>query len=62
MLFRLPATFATHALLGSLVAQSECGDVERTPTYDEYLRSSRMAPVATERLLEKICDLHSAHK
>ncbi|VDM39092.1 unnamed protein product [Toxocara canis] len=59
---RLPATLATHALLGSYVAQAERGDFQDTPGYDDFLRDCRLAPVPSSTLYEKIRELHKQHK
>uniref|UniRef100_A0A915AEP7 Moesin/ezrin/radixin homolog 1 n=1 Tax=Parascaris univalens TaxID=6257 RepID=A0A915AEP7_PARUN len=59
---RLPATFATLALLGSYIAQAERGDFHDTPDYDDFLRDCRLAPVPSTALYEKIRELHKQHK
>uniref|UniRef100_F1KU02 Moesin/ezrin/radixin homolog 1 n=1 Tax=Ascaris suum TaxID=6253 RepID=F1KU02_ASCSU len=59
---RLPATFATLALLGSYIAQAERGDFQDTPDYDDFLRDCRLAPVPSSALYEKIRELHKQHK
>ncbi|CAG9538757.1 unnamed protein product [Cercopithifilaria johnstoni] len=59
---RLPATLATHALLGSYVAQSVLGDYEPSLQYIDFLRSCNLAPMPNETLYEKIEELHKHHK
>ena len=66
MLFRLPGSFVTYALLGSYTAQAELGD------YDEsehgggygYLQEIPFAPqgIQSDELLEKIAELHRSHR
>ncbi|KAH7730140.1 FRM-1 protein [Aphelenchoides avenae] len=60
---KLPATFATHALLGSYIAQSEFGDyVPNLDGYDAFLRNARIAPIVTSDLNEKVRELHRQNK
>ncbi|VDN04314.1 unnamed protein product [Thelazia callipaeda] len=59
---KLPATVATHALLGSYVAQSEQGDYEPSLQYVDFLKSCRLAPLSNDTLYEKIEELHKQHK
>uniref|UniRef100_A0A4W4HJ88 FERM domain-containing protein n=1 Tax=Electrophorus electricus TaxID=8005 RepID=A0A4W4HJ88_ELEEL len=54
---RLPCSFATHSLLGSLVAQSELGDHDPELCAD-YVGDLRLAPNQTRELEEKVTDLH----
>uniref|UniRef100_A0A0R3RHF2 Moesin/ezrin/radixin homolog 1 n=1 Tax=Elaeophora elaphi TaxID=1147741 RepID=A0A0R3RHF2_9BILA len=59
---KLPATLATHALLGSYVAQSVRGDYEPSLQYIDFLRSCYLAPMPNETLYEKVEELHKHHK
>ncbi|VIO97060.1 conserved hypothetical protein,hypothetical protein [Brugia malayi] len=59
---RLPATLATHALLGSYVAQSVRGDYEPSLQYIDFLRNCHLAPIPNEILYEKVEELHKNHK
>ncbi|KAL3998890.1 FERM N-terminal domain family protein [Acanthocheilonema viteae] len=59
---KLPATLATHALLGSYVAQSVRGDYEPSLQYIDFLRSCDLAPAPNETLYEKVEELHKHHK
>ncbi|VDK44521.1 unnamed protein product [Anisakis simplex] len=59
---RIPATLATHSLLGSYVVQAERGDYEDTPDYDDFLQDCRLAPVPSATLYEKVRELHRQHK
>uniref|UniRef100_A0A1I7VBH7 Moesin/ezrin/radixin homolog 1 n=1 Tax=Loa loa TaxID=7209 RepID=A0A1I7VBH7_LOALO len=59
---KLPATLATHALLGSYVAQSVRGDYEPSLQYIDFLRSCHLAPLPNETLYEKVEELHKQHK
>ncbi|KAK1790821.1 hypothetical protein P4O66_014673 [Electrophorus voltai] len=58
---RLPCSFATHSLLGSLVAQSELGDHDPELCAD-YVGDLRLAPNQTRELEEKVTDLHRNYK
>uniref|UniRef100_A0A1I8EGZ7 Moesin/ezrin/radixin homolog 1 n=1 Tax=Wuchereria bancrofti TaxID=6293 RepID=A0A1I8EGZ7_WUCBA len=59
---KLPATLATHALLGSYVAQSVRGDYKPSLQYIDFLRSCHLAPIPNEILYEKVEELHKNHK
>ncbi|XP_076847536.1 band 4.1-like protein 3b isoform X4 [Brachyhypopomus gauderio] len=59
---RLPCSFATHSLLGSLVAQSELGDQEPGELSADYVSELRLAPNQTKELEEKVMDLHRNYK
>ncbi|MCP9257924.1 Band 4.1 protein 2 [Dirofilaria immitis] len=59
---KLPATLATHALLGSYVAQSVRGDYEPSLEYIDFLKNCNLAPLPNETLYEKIEELHRHHK
>lgn len=64
LLFRLPCSFVTHALLGSYLVQSELGDFdpEESKNSTNYLREFRFAPNQTAELEEKVMELHKTHK
>ncbi|VDN50819.1 unnamed protein product [Dracunculus medinensis] len=59
---KISATFATYALLGSYIVQSEFGDYSVSPEYDSFLRNIHLAPVLSDALLDKVQSLHKQHK
>ncbi|TSP09125.1 Band 4.1-like protein 3 [Bagarius yarrelli] len=59
---RLPCSFATHALLGSYIAQSELGDYDPEELGSDYISDLRFAPNQTRELEEKVVDLHRSYK
>ena len=54
----------THALLGSYVVQSECGDydIDVHGNSIDYIRNMEFTKNQTEELLEKIAELHRTLK
>lgn len=59
---RLPCSFATHALLGSYIAQSELGDYDPEELGSDYVGDLRFAPNQTKEMEEKVMDLHHHYK
>lgn len=59
---RLPCSFATHALLGSFIAQSELGDYDPEELGSDYVGDLRFAPNQTKEMEEKVIDLHRKYK
>ncbi|XP_072017622.1 protein 4.1-like isoform X10 [Amphiura filiformis] len=61
---KLPCSFVTHALLGSLHVQGELGDYdpEKHGVDTTYLKNFRFAPNQTPDLEEKVMELHKTHK
>ena len=64
LLYRLPCSFVTYALLGSYTVQAELGDYiqEEYNGSIDYLKDFDFAPAQNLELLEKIAELHKYHK
>ncbi|XP_075196010.1 band 4.1-like protein 2 isoform X11 [Anomaloglossus baeobatrachus] len=59
---RLPCSFVTHALLGSLTLQAEVGDYDADEHTADYINDFQFAPNQTKELEDKIVDLHKTHR
>ncbi|XP_069831057.1 band 4.1-like protein 2 isoform X2 [Dendropsophus ebraccatus] len=59
---RLPCSFVTHALLGSLTLQAEVGDYDADEHSSDYMNDFQFAPNHTKELEDKIVDLHRTHR
>ncbi|XP_056422525.1 band 4.1-like protein 2 isoform X13 [Hyla sarda] len=59
---RLPCSFVTHALLGSLTLQAEVGDYDTEEHSTDYAKDFQFAPNQTKELEDKIVDLHKTHR
>lgn len=59
-LYRLPASFTTYAILGSLMVQSELGDYDKTTHRGNYVSEVPLAPPTKQNaeLEEKVMELH----
>ncbi|CAD6184231.1 unnamed protein product [Caenorhabditis auriculariae] len=57
---RLAASVATHAILGSYVAQAEFGDSPQTinEQYENFLRTARIVPDPNPEVLTKVVEFH----
>ncbi|XP_073431906.1 band 4.1-like protein 2 isoform X6 [Dendrobates tinctorius] len=59
---RLPCSFVTHALLGSLTLQAEVGDYDADEHSADYITDFQFAPNQTKELEDKIVELHKTHR
>ncbi|BET02353.1 4.1 protein C-terminal domain (CTD) [Nesidiocoris tenuis] len=60
---KLACSFATHAMLGSYLVQSELGDFNSDEYTDpSYLKDFRFSPNQTPELEAKVMELHKIHK
>ncbi|XP_040206359.1 band 4.1-like protein 2 isoform X7 [Rana temporaria] len=59
---RLPCSFVTHALLGSLTLQAEVGDYDAEEHSADYISDFQFAPNQTKELEEKVVELHKTHR
>lgn len=61
---KLPCSFMTYALLGSLLMQAQLGDydADRHGPPESYLSDFSFAPRQSHELLQKINDLHKTHQ
>ncbi|XP_068087657.1 band 4.1-like protein 2 isoform X8 [Hyperolius riggenbachi] len=59
---RLPCSFVTHALLGSLTLQSELGDYDPNEHGSDYISDFQFAPNQTKELEDKVVELHKTHR
>ncbi|KAM9316673.1 band 4.1-like protein 2 [Gastrophryne carolinensis] len=59
---RLPCSFVTHALLGSLLLQGELGDHDAEEYSTDYICDFQFAPNQTKELEDKIMELHKSHR
>lgn len=61
---RLPCSFMSHAVLGSYVVQSQCGDYEPTEhgAGTSYISHMTLAPEQSDELLTKVAELHKTHR
>ena len=58
LVFSLPCSFVTHALLGSFLVQSELGDYDPAEHRAGYLSDFQLAPNQTPELEERVAQLH----
>ncbi|XP_077343002.1 band 4.1-like protein 2 isoform X6 [Lithobates pipiens] len=59
---RLPCSFVTHALLGSLTLQAEVGDYDAEEHSADYISDFQFAPNQTKELEDKVVELHKTHR
>ncbi|KAG8582691.1 hypothetical protein GDO81_008165 [Engystomops pustulosus] len=59
---RLPCSFVTHALLGSLMLQAEVGDYDEDELSADYISDFQFAPNQTKELEDKVVELHKTHR
>ncbi|XP_077145495.1 band 4.1-like protein 2 isoform X18 [Ranitomeya variabilis] len=59
---RLPCSFVTHALLGSLTLQAEVGDYDADEHSADYINDFQFAPNQTKELEDKLVELHKTHR
>ncbi|XP_075059175.1 band 4.1-like protein 2 isoform X11 [Mixophyes fleayi] len=59
---RLPCSFVTHAVLGSLMLQAELGDYDADEHSTDYISDFQFAPNQTKELEEKVVELHKTHR
>ncbi|XP_069582147.1 band 4.1-like protein 2 isoform X17 [Ranitomeya imitator] len=59
---RLPCSFVTHALLGSLTLQAEVGDYDADEHSADYISDFQFAPNQTKELEDKLVELHKTHR
>ncbi|XP_073527342.1 band 4.1-like protein 2 isoform X12 [Phyllobates terribilis] len=59
---RLPCSFVTHALLGSLTLQAEVGDYDADEHTADYINDFQFAPNQTKELEDKLVELHKTHR
>ncbi|KAM3931275.1 band 4.1-like protein 2 isoform 11-T13 [Leptodactylus fuscus] len=59
---RLPCSFVTHALLGSLMLQAEVGDYDADELSADYINDFQFAPNQTKELEDKVVELHKTHR
>lgn len=59
---RLPCSFVTHALLGSLTLQAEVGDYDAEEHRADYISDFQFAPSQTKELEDKVVELHKTHR
>ncbi|XP_018427807.1 PREDICTED: band 4.1-like protein 2 isoform X2 [Nanorana parkeri] len=59
---RLPCSFVTHALLGSLTLQAEVGDYDAEEHGADYISDFQFAPNQTKELEDKVVELHKTHR
>ncbi|XP_075718487.1 band 4.1-like protein 2 isoform X2 [Rhinoderma darwinii] len=59
---RLPCSFVTHALLGSLTLQAEVGDYDADEHSADYINDFQFAPNQTKELEDKVVELHKTHR
>ncbi|XP_066461650.1 band 4.1-like protein 2 isoform X9 [Eleutherodactylus coqui] len=59
---RLPCSFVTHALLGSLMLQAEVGDYDAEEHSADYISDFQFAPNQTKELEDKVVELHKTHR
>ncbi|XP_063773385.1 band 4.1-like protein 2 isoform X2 [Pseudophryne corroboree] len=59
---RLPCSFVTHAVLGSLVLQAELGDYDADEHSADYISDFQFAPCQTKELEDKVMELHKTHR
>ncbi|XP_040285074.1 band 4.1-like protein 2 isoform X6 [Bufo bufo] len=59
---RLPCSFVTHALLGSLTLQAEVGDYDADEHSADYINDFQFAPNQTKELEDKVVELHKNHR
>lgn len=59
---RLPCSFVTHALLGSLTLQAEVGDYDADEHSADYINDFQFAPNQTKELEDKVMELHKTHR
>nr|DBA26654.1 TPA: hypothetical protein GDO54_010892 [Pyxicephalus adspersus] len=59
---RLPCSFVTHALLGSLTLQAEVGDYDAEEHSADYISDFQFAPSQTKELEDKVVELHKTQR
>ncbi|KAM5164118.1 band 4.1-like protein 2 [Mantella aurantiaca] len=59
---RLPCSFVTHALLGSLTLQAEVGDYDAEEHSADYISDFQFAPNQSKELEDKVVELHKTQR